>query len=420
MVKYIEIEKKVKRNYYVYKHKIIRAYLIILILLGLFYIINIALAFYKFFDLVIQLTLITIEIVLLLKNRKTIFGTLFSSLIVDTYKEVRAYHQIYLDSVKILGLLVLLYFLNVSSLFLLLILTGSVVYFVLSLVFDKLDKEDSFRLKDYMRNIIFLVILVLFLFGTTYRLYSDSNNYLIDKKGEKYSPDFWSSMYFSGVTFFSLGYGDITPYGSVFRMISIFEVFLGIFVIFTFFASGVNIIRERINKKANQMKWMPIKNEALKSIASKLRNLSLDVSKLFEGTTPVIEIPRETSREESIRLLNQEHDRIIQDLSEQTEEVLFGRVNEEYIEGMEQVLEGGYYGLFNAYQEDLNSLELKYGNYLEPNKRLILIKLQKELDGLMFAFKTKGWFEEGRTQFKNILVIHSKQILRIIVKSKYV
>lgn len=46
--------------------------------------------------------------------------------------------------------------------------------------------------------------------------------------GRAFSSKFWESMYFSGITFFTIGFGDVTPVNQLAGMMAVFEGFLGV------------------------------------------------------------------------------------------------------------------------------------------------------------------------------------------------
>ncbi len=58
------------------------------------------------------------------------------------------------------------------------------------------------------------------------------------------APDFWNAFYFSGVTLFTVGYGDIVPKGD-FRFTSIVQIYLGHLLIFTVVAWGLGHFASR-------------------------------------------------------------------------------------------------------------------------------------------------------------------------------
>lgn len=51
----------------------------------------------------------------------------------------------------------------------------------------------------------------------------------LNSAGGHFNPDFFEAVYFSAVTFTTVGFGDITPVGFV-KLVAVFEAFCGIFV----------------------------------------------------------------------------------------------------------------------------------------------------------------------------------------------
>ena len=80
---------------------------------------------------------------------------------------------------------------------------------------------------------------MIIIFGFTYYFnYVYKYGYIEDRNGDT-NLDRREAIYYSGVTFFSLGYGDFAPLG-VSREISVFEVFLAQVFIIGFIVIGIS------------------------------------------------------------------------------------------------------------------------------------------------------------------------------------
>ena len=83
--------------------------------------------------------------------------------------------------------------------------------------------------KDLSRVIILLVLAIitmLIMFSVVYSTPLDSGSYFALKDGAKMSLERFDAIYFSTVTFTTLGYGDITPVGH-YRIFAVFEALMG-------------------------------------------------------------------------------------------------------------------------------------------------------------------------------------------------
>lgn len=84
-----------------------------------------------------------------------------------------------------------------------------------------------------------LVMAIHTFFAGIYRFTAADTAYLAGGSG-----DFWDAFYFSGVTLFTVGYGDIVPKGD-FRFTSIVQIYLGHLLLFTVVAWGLGHFASR-------------------------------------------------------------------------------------------------------------------------------------------------------------------------------
>ena len=211
------------------------------------------------------------------------------------------------------------------------------------------------------------------------------------------------------MTFFTLGYGDIVPVGT-FRYLAIFEVFLGVILMGTFFSFGVNLVHQGHQDRL----WNPIKDSATRNIKSRLWNLSIDVLHMYRGSDLVFSTAREMSHEEISRAADENSlkqiDRILR--SENPGDLIDLDVIKQY----ESIMTTGFEGLFSKYRESLDSLEIKYGRDLEAEKRILLMQVQNQLERLVFLFKISPQVEGS--VFKAALGRDSQLLLKLLSHAK--
>ena len=83
---------------------------------------------------------------------------------------------------------------------------------------------------ERISNVFVFSGLIVFIFAGLVNKY----NGITTKMGVPYVPSFLNSLYFSAVTFTTLGFGDFTPFNIKFRMLSAFVAFIGAFMMATF------------------------------------------------------------------------------------------------------------------------------------------------------------------------------------------
>lgn len=95
----------------------------------------------------------------------------------------------------------------------------------------KIDSVRTIFEKLKFRHILVLWISVIMMFGMTYYFLQTENNYLhYNPSGQKID-NLLDSVYFSFITSTSTGFGDIVPIGSIFKILSIFQVVLGLLLL---------------------------------------------------------------------------------------------------------------------------------------------------------------------------------------------
>ena len=126
------------------------------------------------------------------------------------------------------------------------------------------------------RLILSYAILVILLFSI---LFYFTSIYSLDNGLSKSNPTFFTSIYFSVVTFSSLGYGDIAPLG-ISRIFSMIEVILGLFFIGIIVSKIVSMRQETILTRIYHLEYiehfrsirhnLSIKRDDLKRVSSNL------------------------------------------------------------------------------------------------------------------------------------------------------
>lgn len=96
---------------------------------------------------------------------------------------------------------------------------------------------------SFLVTMLVLVLLTQSLFAALYYCTQTSGSSLAHIGGGP-AMDFYEAFYFSGVTLFTVGYGDIVPIGNH-RFTALIEIYLGHFLIFTIIAWGVGYFASR-------------------------------------------------------------------------------------------------------------------------------------------------------------------------------
>jgi potassium channel LctB len=125
-----------------------------------------------------------------------------------------------------------------------------------SVVRNMLHMRSKYQFVQFISHLSSFTFLSIFLFGFMYSEFGTDINYLYNTVEFNRVEGFDNAFYFSGVTLLSIGYGDIVPYG-FFRVISLFEGFIGSFIILSFFSVGLSQIflylQVRMKKEAENI-----------------------------------------------------------------------------------------------------------------------------------------------------------------------
>lgn len=168
----------------------------------------------------------------------------------------KIYHEI---SYRSFSIFTILFFIIISSLFLsyenFIIFLSSLFVFVSIIILLRLMLYKIVNIKKYsILNLIFflvlLLLLVIFLFGCIYHYFNDQKtNYLMFFSNGNHVDNFFDAIYFSAVTFFAIGYGDIIPQG-MFKIVAIIEVILMVLMNIVFIGVIANfVVQHKIKEK---------------------------------------------------------------------------------------------------------------------------------------------------------------------------
>lgn len=121
-----------------------------------------------------------------------------------------------------------------------LIIESVVAFFQFGLfkLLDKIPREVSPRF--FILSVAIAVFATQISFALTYWLTRTNSSYLCVAGSKTVVENFKDALYFSVITFFTVGYGDIVPVGD-FQFTAMVEVNLGVLLILAFFSWGLNI-----------------------------------------------------------------------------------------------------------------------------------------------------------------------------------
>lgn len=121
--------------------------------------------------------------------------------------------------------------------------------------YQDIEINHKMKLSVFIRGIILIIWGTILWFATIYITNSEFGIGIINYNGLEYVINFFEAIYYSSVTFFSLGYGDFAPTG-LSRFFSILEVFIGQILIITFIGSAIGnkeiLFKEKKRRNKNE------------------------------------------------------------------------------------------------------------------------------------------------------------------------
>ena len=130
------------------------------------------------------------------------------------------------------------------------LITGFICLWIGALVVKIFHVRNIYLLSIFTSFVMFSIIALIIWCGNLYTKYG-----IVDTSGNVIY-DFWTCLYFSVVTFTTLGYGDFHPTESV-RMLAAFEALIGYLSLGLLIATFIVVIRKRHEKKDGRqsLKW---------------------------------------------------------------------------------------------------------------------------------------------------------------------
>lgn len=108
------------------------------------------------------------------------------------------------------------------------------------IIFREIEDNVVKNMSQFFSLIIIFSLMIMLLFALIYAYLPTGTARLVDDDGNKIT-DFKDAFYFSGVTFLTIGYGDITPTRG-FDFVAILEGLMGNLLVITFIALGASSI----------------------------------------------------------------------------------------------------------------------------------------------------------------------------------
>lgn len=117
-----------------------------------------------------------------------------------------------------------------------LIISGLILISIYQFIFSKTYRQSYFSY-ELFNTLIVLYLTILLAFALLYTLLAEESTLLISEsqvEAPSFLDELWTSIYFSGVTLFTIGYGDIIPVG-IARPLSLIEAMIGYLIPIAFF-----------------------------------------------------------------------------------------------------------------------------------------------------------------------------------------
>ena len=199
------------------------------------------------------------------------------------------------------------------------------------------------------------------------------DNYLKSIHGLELS--FIDYIYFSGVTFSSLGYGDIIPSGNFYKLLAIFQVFYGLIFITTLFS----LLVSNFNKSLEQAKWKLVSKSSIELIRHTLEKLQKSIFHMFLKDF------------EPISILKLRVEPITQHQKNQFRQHMEGILNNTKhveidlytIKELNKDEKDPLHSYLMELSQKVNDMEVRYSPNLPPHLHKMLIDLQVEIKNIV-------------------------------------
>lgn len=139
-------------------------------------------------------------------------------------------------------------------------------FYFSSIIWAMFSAKSHYSFMRFLGHLSAFSFLTIFVFGFLFSEFPSATDYMWDTISQGKVGGLDNSFYFSGITFLSIGYGDISPHG-FFRVISLIEGFIGNFIVVAFFSLGISQI------------FMKVKHQ----IRDEEKHLEADIDDIEEG-----------------------------------------------------------------------------------------------------------------------------------------
>jgi hypothetical protein len=126
------------------------------------------------------------------------------------------------------GLFYILFHLFQESIFGIVIYITAIAVGMMAFYIHQAHVNSEVRVRFVLNSLLVLMVTI-FLYGQVYTLTAGDQAYMLDN-GHRTTLDQATGLYFSTVTFTTLGYGDIVPMG-YFRYVAMVEAFTGVILV---------------------------------------------------------------------------------------------------------------------------------------------------------------------------------------------